>query len=34
MKIIEHCVGGKIIPGNSERKAEISNPATGEQNPK
>jgi malonate-semialdehyde dehydrogenase (acetylating)/methylmalonate-semialdehyde dehydrogenase len=31
MKLIEHYVGGKIIPGNSDRKAKVSNPATGEQ---
>ena len=30
MKLIEHYVGGKIIPGNSDRKAKVSNPATGE----
>ena len=31
MKIIEHYVGGKIISGNSDRKAKVFNPATGEQ---
>jgi malonate-semialdehyde dehydrogenase (acetylating)/methylmalonate-semialdehyde dehydrogenase len=31
MKLIEHYVGGKIIPGNSDRKSKVSNPATGEQ---
>ena len=31
MKLIEHYVGGKVIPGNSDRKAKIFNPATGEQ---
>ena len=30
MKIIEHFVGGKIISGSSDRKANITNPATGE----
>ena len=31
MKIIEHFVGGKITSGSSDRKANITNPATGEQ---
>ena len=31
MKFIEHFVGGKIISGSSDRKAKITNPATGEQ---
>ena len=31
MKLIEHYVDGKVIPGNSDRKAKIFNPATGEQ---
>ena len=31
MKLIEHFVGGKIIPGNSEKKGKVFNPATGEQ---
>ena len=31
MKLIEHYVGGKVIPGNSDRKTKIFNPATGEQ---
>ena len=31
MKLIEHYVGGKIIPGSSDRKSKIFNPATGEQ---
>ena len=31
MKLIEHFVGGKIIPGSSDKKGKIYNPATGEQ---
>ena len=31
MKLIEHFVGGKIIPGTSEKKSKVFNPATGEQ---
>ena len=31
MKLIEHFVGGKIIPGTSDRKSKVFNPATGEQ---
>ena len=31
MKLIEHFVGGKIIPGSSIRKSKVFNPATGEQ---
>ena len=31
MKIIEHFVGGKIIPGASDKKGKVFNPATGEQ---
>ena len=31
MKLIEHYVGGKIIPGSSEKKGKVFNPATGEQ---
>ena len=31
MKLIEHFVGGKIIPGNSDKKSKVFNPATGEQ---
>ena len=31
MKQIEHFVGGKIIPGKSDKKGKVFNPATGEQ---
>ena len=31
MNLIEHFVGGKIIPGSSKRIGKIFNPATGEQ---
>jgi malonate-semialdehyde dehydrogenase (acetylating)/methylmalonate-semialdehyde dehydrogenase len=31
MKQIEHFVGGKIIPGKSNKKGKVFNPATGEQ---
>ena len=31
MKLIEHFVNGKIIPGSSNRKGKVFNPATGEQ---
>ncbi len=31
MKLIEHFVGGKIIPGSSDKKSKVYNPATGEQ---
>ena len=31
MRVIEHFVGGKIIPGLSSRKSKVFNPATGEQ---
>ena len=31
MNLIEHYVGGKIIPGSSDRKSKVFNPATGEQ---
>jgi len=31
MKLIEHFVGGKIIPGASDKKSKVFNPATGEQ---
>ena len=31
MKIIEHFVGGKIVPGSSKKKGKVFNPATGEQ---
>ena len=31
MKLIEHFVGGKIIPGTSKKKGKVFNPATGEQ---
>ena len=31
MNLIEHFVGGKIIPGSSEKKGKVFNPATGEQ---
>ena len=30
MKLIEHFVGGKIIPGSSNKKGKVYNPATGE----
>ena len=30
MKLIEHFVGGKIIPGTSDKKGKVFNPATGE----
>ena len=32
MNLIEHFVNGKIIPGSSDRKGKVFNPATGEQN--
>ena len=32
MKLIEHFVNGKIIPGSSNRNGKVFNPATGEQN--
>ena len=28
MKLIEHFVGGKIIPGTSDKKGKVFNPAT------
>ena len=31
MKLIEHFVGGKVIPGKSDKKGKVYNPATGEQ---
>jgi malonate-semialdehyde dehydrogenase (acetylating)/methylmalonate-semialdehyde dehydrogenase len=31
MKLIEHYVGGKLIPGTSDKKGKVFNPATGEQ---
>ena len=31
MKLIEHFVGGKIIPGKSDKKGRVFNPATGDQ---
>ena len=31
MKLIEHYVNGKIIPGSSNRNGKVFNPATGEQ---
>ena len=31
MKLIEHFVGGKVIPGTSDKKGKVYNPATGEQ---
>ena len=31
MRLIEHFVGGKIIPGSSTRKSKVFTPATGEQ---
>ena len=31
MKLIEHFVGGKIIPGTSDKKGKVFNPATGDQ---
>ena len=31
MKLIEHFVNGKIIPGSSDKKGKVFNPATGEQ---
>ena len=31
MKLIEHFVGGKIIPGTLKKKGKVFNPATGEQ---
>ena len=31
MKLIEHFVNGKIIPGSSNRNGKVFNPATGEQ---
>ena len=31
MKLIEHYVGGKVIPGASDKKGKVFNPATGEQ---
>ena len=31
MKLIEHFVGGKIIPGTSDKKGKVFNPAIGEQ---
>ena len=31
MNLIKLFVGGKITPGNSERKGKVFNPATGEQ---
>ena len=31
MNLIEHFVGGKLIPGSSEKKGKVFNPATGEQ---
>ena len=31
MKLIEHFVGGKIIPGQSNKKGKVFNPATGDQ---
>ncbi len=31
MNLIEHFVGGKIIPGSSDKKGKVYNPATGEQ---
>ena len=31
MNIIKHFVGGKVIDGNSQRKGQVFNPATGEQ---
>ena len=31
MKLIEHFVGGKIVPGSSKKKGKVFNPATGEQ---
>ncbi len=31
MRLIEHYVNGKIIPGSSDIKGKVFNPATGEQ---
>ncbi len=31
MKLIEHFIGGKIVPGSSKKKGKVFNPATGEQ---
>ena len=31
MRLIEHFVGGKVIPGTSKKKGKVFNPATGEQ---
>ena len=31
MKLIEHFVGWKIIPGTSDKKGKVFNPATGDQ---
>ena len=31
MNLIEHFVNGKIIPGSSDKKGKVFNPATGEQ---
>ena len=31
MNIIKHFVGGKVIDGTSQRKGQVFNPATGEQ---
>ena len=31
MRLIEHFVNGKIIPGSSDKKGKVFNPATGEQ---
>ena len=31
MRLIEHFVGGKIIPGSSDKKGKVYNPATGDQ---
>ena len=31
MNLIKHFVNGKIIPGSSDRKGKVFNPATGEQ---
>ena len=31
MNLIQHFVNGKIVPGKSDRKGKVFNPATGDQ---